>query len=60
MKYEGSESDRQNATASFIRENETSSRSAGGRELEVSTETEVFQQEFDDVSRQDGGSGQDN
>ena len=60
MKYEGSESDRQNATARFIRENETSSRPAGGRESGVATKAEVFRDKPDDVSREDGGSGQDN
>jgi len=60
MKYEGSESDRQNATARFIRENETSSRFGGERLAEVYAKIEVFRNEPDDVSRQDGGSGQDN
>ena len=59
-KIGGSKSDRQNATAKFIRQNGEPSRASGGRELEVSTATEVFQQKSDDVSRQDGGSGQDN
>ena len=59
-KIGGSKSDRQNATARFIRENETSSRFGGERLAEVYAKIEVFRNEPDDVSRQDGGSGQDN
>ena len=44
----------------FIRQNEGPSRSRSERLPEVSTEVDVFQDEPDDVSRQDGGSGQDN